>query len=181
MAACTGKKYKTLSGIDDPSSTPIQSLHSIMTNTAALHKKEDFENYLVLCYRTDYSDDAKWKRLLELADDLNVGCKGVCKPCKGTDFMHVVEGRQYENITVEDLQPIATDTFVIADKQSMEDETFLLAHNDPVWEEDEETGEGVMVDTVLKSGRYPASEIWVPVTSLPISNCDWDEIMPYHH
>jgi hypothetical protein len=37
------KKYKNFSGLDDPSFTPIQSLHSMMSNTAALHKKEDFK------------------------------------------------------------------------------------------------------------------------------------------
>ncbi|CAO3690676.1 unnamed protein product [Umbelopsis ramanniana] len=137
-----------------------------MDNRIYQHLNEEVESDDVFCIRTDYSDDAKWERLLELA---------------GKDTLRVVEGRQYENMTVEDLQPIATETFVIADKQSMEDETFLLAHNDPVWETDEETGEEDMVDTVLKSGRYPASDIWAPAASLPLSNCDWDDIMPYRH
>jgi hypothetical protein len=135
-----------------------------MCDSKYQHLNEEVDSLDVFCIRTDYSDDAKWKRLLELA---------------GEDTLRVVEGRQYENMTVEDLQPIATETFVIADKQSMEDETFLLAYNDAVLGTDEETGEEDMVDTVLKSGRYPASKIWAPAASLPLAECSWDEIMPY--
>ncbi|CAO3690682.1 unnamed protein product [Umbelopsis ramanniana] len=193
MAACTvlgngcyGKKYKNFSGIDDPSSTPIQSLHSIISNTAALHKKEDFKEDVILCYRTDYSDDAKWKRLLELADDPNVGWKGrhshnvrcACKPFKGTDFMRVIEGRQYENMTFQELQPISQYSYFIADKQSMEDGTFMVVHNDSVWEKIEETGQPNRIGRVLKSGRYPASEIWIPASSF-LDGRSWDEVMPY--
>ena len=158
-----------------------------MSNIAALHKKEDFEESVVLCYRTDYSDDTKWKRLLELADDPNVGWKGrhshnercACDYLKGTDFMLVIEGRQYENMTIQELQPISQYTYVIADKQSMEDETFMVVHNDFVWEENEETGKYKCIGTVLKSGRYPASEIWIPAANFP-NGRTWDELMPYH-
>jgi hypothetical protein len=85
--------------------------------------------------------------LLEVADDPNVGWKGgrhhercECESMKGTDFMHVIEGRQYENMTIQELQPISHYTYVIADKQSMKDETFMLVHNDFICEENEETG-----------------------------------------
>jgi hypothetical protein len=94
-------------------------------------------------------------------------------------FVCTIEGGQYENMTAQDLQHIATDIFVIADKQSMEDETFLLAHNDCVFEEDKKTGEFGWIGTVLKTGRYPAFDIWMPVMSLPISECDWEDLIPY--
>jgi hypothetical protein len=123
---------------------------------------------------------------LELADDPNVGWKGrhshnercACKSFKGTDFIHVIEGRQYENMTFQKLQPISQYTYLIADKQSMEDETFMVVHNDSTWDINEETGKAERIGTDLKSGRYPASEIWIPAANFPDGRT-WDELMPY--
>jgi hypothetical protein len=155
-----------------------------MGDSATLHKKEDFQEYnRALCYRTDYSDDAKWRRLLELVDYRNVGDKGCrnegCsrKPFKGTDYMLVIEGHQYKNMTAEDLQHIATEVYLIADKQSMEDGTFVLAYNDAIFEEDEETGKLEMIGSFLKTTRYHIAKIWAPVTKLLFGNADWDGLI----
>ena len=151
-------------------------------DNATLHKKEDFLGNVALCYRTDYSDDAKWKRLLDLADDPNVGDKG-CKreACshallRRSDCFHVIEGRQYENMTAQDLQCIATDVFLIADKQCMEHGTFVLAYNDAIYEEDEETGEQEMIGSFLRTTRYLAADILIPIACL-LEGADWDALI----
>ncbi|KAI8582749.1 hypothetical protein K450DRAFT_226733 [Umbelopsis ramanniana AG] len=144
-----------------------------MGDSATLHKKEDFQEYDgALCYRTDYSDDSKWRRLLALTKNPNIRVNGCghegrsLKPCKGTDDMLVIEGHEYKNMTAQDLQHIATEVYLMADKQSMEDGTFVLAYNDAIFEEDEKTGELRMIGSFLKTTRYHAADIWVPLTSL---------------
>jgi hypothetical protein len=154
-------------------------------DNATLHKKEDFLGDVALCYRTDYSDDAKWKRLLDLTDDPNVGNKGrkheaFSHGLLRSDCIHVIEGRQYENMTAQDLQSIATDVFLIADKQCMEHGTFVLAYNDAIYEEDEETGELEMVGSFLRTTRYLAADILAPIACL-IEGADWDTLIGTEH
>ncbi|KAG2186676.1 hypothetical protein INT44_002900 [Umbelopsis vinacea] len=144
-----------------------------MEDSATLHKKEDFQEYSgALCYRTDYSDDSKWRQLMELANNFHIGDKGPRRegrshgPFKGTDYILVIEGHQYQNMTAQDLQHIATEVYLVADKQSMDDGTMVLAYNDAIFEENEVTGELRVIASFLRTTRYHTAEIWVPVTDL---------------
>ncbi|KAH8553334.1 hypothetical protein BGW37DRAFT_257850 [Umbelopsis sp. PMI_123] len=141
-----------------------------MPDTVTLYKKEDYHEIMVPCFRTDFSDDAKWKYLLELADDPS-------EEFKATDFLVIVEGRQYENKTAQELLSISPDTYVIADMQSMEDETFHLVHHDYIYEENE-AGQFDLVGRELKTARYPARKIWAPISNLPIANMGWEDFAP---
>jgi hypothetical protein len=117
------------------------------------------------CYRTDFSDDTKFRHLIALTSASEFSCK---------PFLCIIEDRKYENKSAQYFRDISTDTYVLADKLSMEDDTFLLAHHDYVW--DDETTEDI--GRVLKTMRYRADELWVPVTNLPISNCDFEGLLP---
>ncbi|KAG2186675.1 hypothetical protein INT44_002899 [Umbelopsis vinacea] len=158
-----------------------------MSTTAARHTEEDIHEVEVACFRTDYSDDAKWERLLELAQtvksDFRVCRKGSGGRSSQSDeedhnwsFMCVMEGPELENMTAQDLEPISSGTFVVADRQSMQDDTFLLAHT--YYEYDEETGD-MSTEYVLKTGRYPAFDIIAPLINLPIANMDFEDFIPY--
>lgn len=84
-------------------------------------RHEQFNKDNVFCYRTDFSDDEKWNRLLALANS------GEC-PC--LDDLCIIEEAANENKSAQDLLNVSTDTYVLADNQSMADDKFLLAHND---------------------------------------------------
>jgi hypothetical protein len=116
------------------------------------------------CYRTDFSNDAIWKELIALT---NAG-EFSCEP-----FLCIIEDRNNENKTAEVLKEFATQTYIIADAQSMKDYTFLLAYVDTVW--DEETNEAIGED--LKETRYPAKDVWAPITNLPIANMGFEDFL----
>ncbi|KAI9290236.1 hypothetical protein BC943DRAFT_356051 [Umbelopsis sp. AD052] len=158
-----------------------------MSSTAARHTEEDIHEVEVACYRTDYSDDAKWERLLELAQtvrsEYHICYKGSAGGSSQTDealhhnaMMCVMEGPQFENLTAQDLETMAPGTFVVADQQSMQDRTFLLAHKD--YKVDEETGDK-STEYVLKTGRYPAFDILAPLNNLPYDNMVFENFVPY--
>lgn len=119
----------------------------------------------VFCYRTDFSDDVKWNRLLALTDTGEFPC---------TPSLCLFQDHEFENKSAEELKDRSTQTYVIADKQSMKDDTFLLAHDNYTWDDDtyECTGQQ------LKTMRYPANDLWAPVGNLPIANCDFDDFLP---
>ncbi|GAB5589090.1 hypothetical protein Unana1_03990 [Umbelopsis nana] len=91
-----------------------------------------------------------------------------CEP-----FLCIIEDRNNENKTAEVLKEFATQTYIIADAQSMKDYTFLLAYVDTVW--DEETNEAI--GEVLKMTRYPAKDVWAPITNLPIANMGFEDFL----
>ncbi|KAI9290234.1 hypothetical protein BC943DRAFT_313561 [Umbelopsis sp. AD052] len=156
-----------------------------MSITEDQNTEEEIHSVEVACFRTDYSDDAKWERLLELAQTVKSDFH-VCRKATGSgpyqsgndehemSFMCVIEGPQFENLTAQDLEPMAPGTFVVADQQSMLDDTFLLAHQE--YEYDEETDD-MSTDTVLKTGRYPAVDIESPLLNLPFANLYFEDFI----
>lgn len=108
----------------------------------------------VICFRTDFSDDNKWKNIKEkIKNDGEYEC-----------FLKYIEEKKFENTEKEKIIEFLNsinyeyDFFIICDSQSMNDETLLIININS-----------------KNNFRCRASLLWSPVNNLSIANMDFDE------
>lgn len=106
----------------------------------------------ICCFRTDYSDDAKWEYLKKRWD--------VDEIERCTPFMKLMDDRgKYEEKTIEELNEIVCeDEYIIADSRTMKDNTFAVV----------ECSSSRVV-------RFDVRQLSFPVCNLPISNVTFDD------